>query len=136
MQPEEKKPDQVSPVRQWDLVAYQLINEQLVPNGFKKIHNGKRTVSNIQFLSKKSVDNCKRLTAQLVREYRTRAKKSLQIRLATVEQKAKQAEEAFSNCKFWEIGKKGQLQKEYFHYRDQVGLLTILINELDNIEVK
>lgn len=39
-------------------------------------------------------------------------------------------------CKFWEYADKKSFKQSIAHYRNQYGLLEILINELDNIKIK
>jgi hypothetical protein len=137
MQPDEKK---VLPAQQWDHLAFEIVSQTLAPKGFKKITNGAHrgaTIARLDHgLEKHQVQKCQRSVAQLVRSFRSKTKKSLQERLEKVEERSKSASDLFNKCKFWEIGKRGNLQKEYFHYRDQAGLLMLIINELDNIEIK
>jgi hypothetical protein len=136
----EKQKENLVPSQQWDHLAFEIVSQTLAPKGFKKITNGAHrgaTIARLDHgLERHQVQKLQRSVAQLVRSFRSKTKKSLQERLQKVEERSKSASDLFNNCKFWEFKKKGLLQKEYFHYRDQCGLLMILINELDNIEIK
>lgn len=70
-----QEPKQLTPIQEWDQVAFALIYQELAPNGFKKIHNGKREVSSKQFLTKQTVKRCQNISAQLIRAYREQLRK-------------------------------------------------------------
>lgn len=69
-----------TPIEQWDQLAYTLMYQELAPKGFKKFTSGHWRGSehaDIPFLSKKTVIKCQKISAQLVRGFRDKAKKSL-----------------------------------------------------------
>jgi hypothetical protein len=141
--PEKQKENLVkkeySPSEQWDHLAFSVVINELAPKGFKEVKQGAYRGSvqaNIPFLHKNAVVKTQKIAAQLVRGFRDRAKKDLGLRLSTA---CRLQEDAIKNrdaCKFWEISKKKKHQKEYEHFRDQEGLLHIVINQLDQISIK
>lgn len=146
MQPEvkqkiEKPKKELTPDQQWDVLAYKVIESNLAPKGFKKVNNGKfRNLeivnSDLPGLPKSKVQVCQRQAAQLVRGFREKVKKEYNDRLAKCERLEKDAINNRESCKFWQIGKRKQHQKEYEHFRNQIGIIQILINELDNVNIK
>jgi hypothetical protein len=137
--PNGDKINSVNHVKQWDEVAATLMRKQLAPKGFSEIKVGPfkgRHKSNLDFLSRETVGMCQNISAQLIREYRNRAKAKLSYRYEKLNGRALIVSQKLSDCRFWEFGKKKELQREYAHYRDRCGLLDILIIELDKVEVK
>jgi hypothetical protein len=137
MQPDEKK---ILPSQQWDHLAFEIVSQTLAPKGFKKITNGAHrgaTIARLDHgLEKHQVQKCQRSVAQLVRSFRSKFKASLIVRIEEADKKSKAASEQFEKCRFWQYEKKQKLKDEYAHYRDHSGLLHILVNQLDNIEIK
>jgi hypothetical protein len=137
--PNGDKINSVNHVKQWDEVAATLMRKQLAPKGFSTIKVGPfkgRHKSNLEFLSRETVGMCQNISAQLIREYRNRAKAKLNYRYERMLEKSTIAAKNLNACRFWEFGRKSEFKKEYSHYRDQCGLLDILISELDRVEVK
>lgn len=136
------KPKEVSEMsgpEQWDALAFKLIQQELAPKGYSEIKRGayKGTVqSNIPFLPKKTVQRCQNLAAQCVRSYRERVRKAFVNRMEFATGREQQAVKDRDNCHFWQVRRKRAHQKIYEHYRDQSGLLQIIINELDKIGIK
>lgn len=128
-----------SPVEQWDQLAFALIKQELAPKGFSEVKRGpyKGSVqSNLPFLPKKTVQRCQNLSAQLVRSFRQKVSKGLTDRLAICEKEQEKAITLRDGARFWQFKKRRLEQKAYEHYRDQAGLLHILINEIENLPIK
>lgn len=126
---------------QWDVLAYKLIQQTLAPKGYKEIKQGAyrgTVLANAKEpgLIKPKVMECQRLSAQLVRTFRQKALKGFKDRLAMCEKEQEKAIRLRDGAHFWQFKKKRSEQKVYEHYRDQSGLLTILINEIENLPIK
>lgn len=77
----------LTPAEQWDQLAFTLMYQELAPKGFKKFTNGHwrgAEHADIPFLSKKTVQKCQKISAQLVRGYRDKVKKDLNSELDEV----------------------------------------------------
>lgn len=136
-----KPKKELTPAQQWDMLAFKVVERGLAPKGFKKITGGKFrgveiTNSDLPGLPKSRVFQVQRQAAQLVRGFREKVKKEYNDRLAKCERLEKDAINNRESCKFWQIGKRKQHQKEYEHFRNQIGIIQILINELDNVNIK
>lgn len=130
---------QISPIEQWDQVAFRLIQQELAPKGYSQIARGPwkgKVKSNIEFLPKQTVQNCQKISAQLIRTFRAKALWQLKARLAKCEEEQQKAIRLRHAAYFWQFKKKRLEQRVYEHYRDQSGLLQILINEIENIGIK
>lgn len=127
---------ELTPVEQWDHIAFQVILNELVPNGYKKVKNGKYRGSEYAEVPKNVVIKTQKIAAQLIRVYRDMVKSSLKQRLATVERLRDDAVSNLHKSNFWQISKKTNHQNEYEHFVNQSGLIQIIINELDKIKIK
>lgn len=128
-------------ITDWDRLAAQSINSVLAPKGFVKMANGhwkgmEKAKSDHPFLSKKKVFEARAVAAQLVRNYREGVRFELTDRANKVKAEMEKAEADLLSCGFWELSKKRIFTKARDHYRNQWGLLAILINEIDTIKVK
>jgi hypothetical protein len=75
---------EINPAQQWDQLAFTLMYQELAPKGFKKFTNGHwrgLEHADIPFLSKKTVQKCQKISAQLVRGFRDKAKKDLNVQI-------------------------------------------------------
>lgn len=128
-------------IKDWDMLAAQAINSVLAPKGFVKDTSKhwkgiEKARMDTPFLSKRKVVETRAITAQLIRNYRQEVRKAMDARLQTVNQEWDKATKELNAAKFWEFNKKREAQRAHDHYRTQSGLLQILINQLDTIEVK
>ncbi len=133
------KPDTLSPIEQWDQVAFTLIRNELAPKGFSEIKRGPwrgKVQSNIPFLPKHTVDRCQKGAAQLVRAFRDKVRMELEGRMKDAEVKRDQALKDMDACTFFQFRRKRKFQEVHAYYRDRVDLLMILIMELDRIGIK
>lgn len=81
---------ELTPVQQWDQLAFQIIYKELAPQGFKKITSGAFKGQQIAVcaspgLSKIKVTSVQRISAQLVRGFREKAKEQVAMQLGAVE---------------------------------------------------
>lgn len=120
-----KSESQITPTAQWDQLAFTLMYQELAPKGFKKFTNGHwrgAEHADIPFLSKKTVQKCQKISAQLVRGFRDKAKKDL----------AAQIEEA----------KKNLAALKWYHFRARweakavIETLEEVVKWIDNVSVK
>lgn len=70
---------EISPILQWDQVAFKLIQDVLAPKGYKQIHSGKwrgLRIANAEQpgIVKSKVNQCQKIAAQMVRAYRESVK--------------------------------------------------------------
>lgn len=128
-----------TPAEQWDQLAFTLMYQELAPKGFKKFTNGHwrgAEHADIPFLSKKTVQKCQKISAQLVRGFREKVREGLQIRLRTAIRLQEDAIKERDKCYFWQFQKRKEYQRQYEHFRDHQGLILILVNEIDNTSIK
>lgn len=130
----EKK--ELTPVQQWDQLAFQVIYNEICPKGFRKVKNGKYRGSEYVEMPRKAVVRVQRVSAQLIRGFRDLTKKQITDRIDTAVRLQNDAVRNRDACKFWEISKRNQHQKEYEHFRDHIGLLEIVKNQLDQVGIK
>lgn len=139
--PEQKPKENLAelPVKQWDQLAATLYKRELAPRGYSEIKRGPfrgRVQSNIDFLSKDTVIRCQNIGAQLVRSFRDKVRTELQGRMKDAEVKQNTAIKERDSLPFYKFKARRRQQEVYEHYRTQIGLLHILINELDTIGIK
>lgn len=115
----------ITPDQQWDQLAFSLLYQELAPKGFKKFTHGHwrgAEHADIPFLSKKTVHKCQKISAQLVRHYREKAKKDLVL----------QIEEA----------KKNQASLKWYHFRAKLEAAAVIetleevVSWIDKVGVK
>lgn len=122
--PKKKLSEQLTPIQQWDAVAFRLVKGELAPNGFSEIKTGPwkgKIKANLVFLSKESVQRVQGLTQTMIRTFRKCAQDSLQRQIdsALVNQKA---------LKWYQF-------REKWAYKGIIEALSGTQKELDNIEV-
>jgi hypothetical protein len=131
----------MSTIKDWDRLAAETINSVLAPKGFGVVENGHwrgsiKAKSDHPFLSKKKVIEARGVAAMMVRNYREGIRFELTDRMQKAQKNWDEASIDLRSCKFWEVSNKRIFKKNHDHFRDQVGLLQILINELDNIKIR
>lgn len=134
MQPEIKAPKQIieagikkeiTPMQQWDHLAFSVIYQELVPKGFKEIKSGAYRGSvqaNIPFLSKKTVTKCQNIAAQLIRGFRDKSK-------AEMNKAAENLKTCLKDCKWYEFSAKR-------YYKANIEAMQTLVKLLDNVSIK
>lgn len=138
-QPEKHKENLALPAVEWDQLAFQLIKKELAPKGFSEIKRGPwrgKVQSNIEFLSKDTVTNCQKITAQMVRAFRAKAKKQLKNTVDEIDVWIKEDRAKLDACWFWQFKKKTDLRYKIKSLLGQGGSASRLIQELDNISIK
>lgn len=133
MTTEKTKPER-TPAEVWDALAIRTTRSILAPNGFKRIHNGKREVSTLQFLGKQTVNEASVVGANMVRLYRENVKGALEEKLKGINELRDVIEKNIKDCRFWQFKRKQRFLRERAHYFGQVILLAGVINDLDNIK--
>ena len=148
MQPETKQKvkaiesePKISPVEQWDQVAFKLIQDTLAPKGYKQITNGRwrglRIVNAEQpGIVKSKVTQCQRISAQLVRTYRDKVRIEIEGRIANLDKWIKEEQAKLKACRFWQFKRKAELKGDLRSLFGQAGSLQHLLRELDNIGIK
>jgi hypothetical protein len=137
--PEQKENLADSALKQWDQLASTLYKRELAPKGFSEIKRGPyrgSVQSNIPFLPKSTVTRCQNIGAQLVRSFREKVKSDLEKRLTEAEARQALAIKERDSLPFWNLIAKRKQQGTFEHYQNQIGLLHILINQLDQIGIK
>jgi hypothetical protein len=85
MQPEVSEPKnkkEFTAIEQWDMLAFKVIGNELVPKGFKTQKNGKYRGTEYVEVPKKAVTRTQKIGAQLVRGYRDKVLFDLNFKMA------------------------------------------------------
>lgn len=130
----EKTKSERTPAEVWDALAIKTTRSLLAPNGFKRIHNGKREVSAISFLGKQTVNQVSAVGANLVRLYRENVKERIKEIDEDVRVLRNTIEENIQDCRFWQFKRKARLRRERSFYNGQSRLLASILEELDSIK--
>lgn len=105
------KKDLVPPVVQWDQLAYRLVQQDLAPDGFKKIEGGTwrgSIIAKTKYpgLLKSQVNSCQVVSAQLIRTYRGKAQREVQEQLKKSMKLQDEAKVHYKATPFWRFKKK------------------------------
>lgn len=137
-QPSGDKKDLAS-IEQWDQLAFALIFRELAPKGFKKFQNGHwkgAEHADIPFLPKKKVIQCQKISAQLVRGFRDKAKQQLDSEIDDVEKLVIHWQTKLKECGLLMFGKKRTLKQEINNSKVMVNTLNLVRRRLDNTPIK
>lgn len=137
--PPGKQKENLAPIEQWDQLAFTLMFQQLAPKGFKKFQNGHwkgADHADIPFLPKKTVIQCQKIAAQLVRGFREKAKQQIKERLKRYTSDYESWTKILSERKFWQITQKRNFKLIIRSLKAKIGTCNILLSELDNIPIK
>jgi len=121
---ENKKESQVHPLQQWDQLAFTLIYNELAKNGFKKVTSGgyrglEIAKTNEPGLPKQRVTTCQRIAAQLVRDYRNKAKSLMKHQIETMKRE-------LSRSKWYQFRKKIEFKAAIEVVEEQIKQLDII----------
>jgi hypothetical protein len=130
-----KEQKKLTPVQEWDQVAFSLIYQELAPDGFKKIHNGKREVSTNQFLTKQTVKRCQNISAQLIRVFREGVRNEIQGLIKTREEILQQNQKFLRECRFYQFRKKRHYTLTISNLHTAIGTLQIALSYIDGVAV-
>jgi hypothetical protein len=126
-------------VKDWDRLAAQAINSVLAPKGFVKVENGhwkgmEKAKSDHPFLSKHKVIESRAVAAQLVRNFRNGIKSKLLHRQNQLKEDRNWINT--TKAKWWEFGLGRKQRDTTSRLNNQIVILDILIEDIDQIEVK
>jgi hypothetical protein len=124
MQPEVEQPKkkELTAIEQWDMLAFKVIGNELVPKGFKTQKNGKYRGTEYAEVPKKAVVRTQKIAAQLVRGYRDKLRKAIDEQIS--------AGQMFSKtCKWWQFVLKRELNATITN-------LEKIKSELDKVDIK
>lgn len=128
-----------SPVEQWDQVAFKLIHQELAPKGYSEIKRGPwrgKVQSNIPFLPKQTVLNCQKISAQLIRTFRSKAVKEIRTITEDIEKWTAEDEQKLAACYFWQLAKKSELKYKIRSLRGQAGSALNILRILETLPIK
>lgn len=126
---------ELTPVQQWDQLAFQVIYNEICPKGFRKVKNGKYRGSEYVEMPKKAVTRVQRISAQLIRGFREQAKLKVNSMLIIAEGKIDTAKKQLSGSYLWEYGRKRQLNDLIQFYEGQVNAYKAVMRELDELKI-
>lgn len=126
---------------QWDVLAFRLIQQTLAPKGYKELKSGSYrglVVANSSQpgLVKGKVIDCQKISAQLVRTFRQKAKNQVSKIISELDTWAKEDQAKLKACRFWQFSKKTELKYKIRSLLGQAGSAQRILNELDNIGIK
>lgn len=130
-----KEPKKLEPINEWDQLAFALIYQELAPKGFKKIYNGKKEVSAIQFLTKQTVKRCQNISAQLIRAYRQALRKHLESKVKESNEALMRYQVELSDCGILNFKAKARCKKSITHYAALIGAYESVRIHLDMVEI-
>jgi len=130
---------EILPIDQWDAVAFRMIRQELAPKGYSEIKRGPwrgKVQSNIPFLHKQTVERCQQIAAQMVRSYRQKAIKELELKTISIQEEKTKWEGSLKNLSFWQWKQKDQFKRRIADYEGQLLALGIAVVKLQDLSIK
>ena len=134
--PADIKTREFTPIENWDHLAFQVIYKELVPQGFKKVKNGKYKGSEFVEVPKKGVLRVQRIAAQLVRGYREKVKEVFKKDRDLSKDEFEKAKDRYINCPWYKFKLKKHLRHKADGWSGIVDTYEEVIHRLDQTPIK